>query len=354
MFRFSLLSYILYDTVMGHVPAIARSPIFRSPTVTLALLLTTAAAFPVFAAKSLEIYFIDTEGGQATLVVSPSGQSLLIDAGWAGNSGRDADRIALAAKRAGVKRIDYLLITHHHNDHVGGVPSLLERLPVGTFLDHGPNVENDNKYDEPYAAAFAKGEHRVVQPGDTIPIKGLDVKVVVAAGKHLSGASEPNPYCAGLAPVDGESGENPQSAGVLIQYGKFRFADLGDILWNEELALECPDNKLGRVDLYLTAHHGTHLSPKSVWGLAPRVIVMNNGARKGGLPEEWKLLHDSPGLQDLWQLHFAVAGGKEANSPDAYIANVDDRSDGNYLSVTATETGAFTVLNQRNKYSKTY
>jgi len=287
-------------------------------------------------------------------VVAPSGQTLLIDTGFAGNSGRDANRIAAAAKAAGVKKIDTLLITHHHLDHVGGVPNLLERLPVTLFLDKGPSVEEDGKYPEPYEKAFASGQHKVIAAGDKIAVKGLDVTVLRAAGRDLGRPGDPNPYCAGLMPVSGESGENPQSAAVLIQFGKFRFADPGDIIWNEELALECPGNKVGKVDVYLTAHHGTHLSPKSVYGLAPRVVVMNNAPRKGGLPDNWKLLHASPGLEDLWQLHFSVAGGKDANSPDPFIANLEANDDGHYLKLAASEDGSFTVFNSRSKYTKRY
>ena len=166
--------------------------------------------------KTLDIYFIDVEGGQSTLIVPPSGQALLIDTGYAGNSGRDAIRISAAAKAAGVKKIDTLLITHFHADHVGGVPNLLERLPVTTFLDHGPSVEDENKYPEPYEKAIGASAHKVIAPGDKIPIKGLDVTVLTAAGRTVDRKGEPNPYCAGLSPVSGETGENPQSAGVLI------------------------------------------------------------------------------------------------------------------------------------------
>jgi competence protein ComEC len=320
----------------------------------LPVMLLAALAVAAQGARTLDIYFIDTEGGQSTLVVPPSGQALLIDTGYAGNSGRDANRIAAAAKAAGVKKIDTLLITHFHADHVGGVPNLLERLPVATFLDHGPSVEDGGKYPQPYEKAVAGGAHRVIAAGDKIAIKGLDVTVLTAAGHHLERKGEPNPYCAGLAPVEGESGENPQSTGVLIQFGKFRFADPGDIIWNEELALECPENKVGKVDLYLTAHHATHVSPKSVYGLAPRVIVMNNGPRKGGLPNAWKLLHDMPGLEDIWQLHFSLTGGKENNAGDPFIANLEEQGPGMYLKVSASEDGSFTVFNPRNKYSKVY
>ena len=320
----------------------------------LRVILLAALAVAAQGAKTLDIYFIDVEGGQSTLVVPPSGQALLIDTGYAGNSGRDANRIAAAAKAAGVKKIDTLLITHFHEDHVGGVPNLLERLPVATFLDYGPSVEAGGKYPEPYEKAIAGGAHRVIAPGEKIAIKGLDVTVMTAAGRHLERKGEPNPYCAGLARVEGETGENPQSAGVLVQFGKFRFADPGDIIWNEELALECPENKVGKVDLYLTAHHATHVSPKSVYALAPRVIVMDNGARKGGLPDAWKLLHNSPGLEDMWQLHFSFTGGKERNAADPFIANLEEHDDGMYLKVSASEDGSFTMYNPRNKYTKAY
>ncbi|MCU1334965.1 MAG: beta-lactamase domain protein [Bryobacterales bacterium] len=306
------------------------------------------------AAKTLDVYFIDVEGGQATLVVAPSGQTLLIDTGYTGFGGRDTVRIAAAAKEAGVKRIDYLLITHFHDDHVGGVANLLDRLPVATFLDHGPSIEI-NGYPGPYAAAFAKGQHKVVTPGDKIAIKDLDVTVVTAAGKTIAGKGEPNPNCAGVTEQQSplEAGENSQSVGVVVAFGKFRFADLGDLTWNKELALLCPENKVGKIDLYLTTHHGGE-SSKAIWGMAPRVAVMNNGPNKGGDPPGWKNVMASPGLEDLWQLHFALAGGKETNVPDTYIVNVDANDQGKHLKVSALADGSFTVTNPRNKFSKTY
>jgi beta-lactamase superfamily II metal-dependent hydrolase len=311
-----------------------------------------------FAAKTLDIYFIDVEGGQSTLVVSPSGQSLLIDAGYTGFGGRDADRIAKAAKAAGVKRIDFLLVTHFHSDHVGGVSNLTERLPVSVFLDHGGSIEEQGKYPDAYTAAITKGMHRVIAPGDTIPVKGLDVTVLTAAGKTIERKGEPNPNCSGLearpANAGDEAGENAQSAGVLIQFGKFRFGDFGDITWNKELALLCPENHVGKLDLYLTTHHGGETS-KAIWALAPRVAIMNNGPRKGGDPVGWRVVSNSPGLEDLWQLHFAVAGGKETNVPDSLIANTGDEDDaGNYVKVAASPDGSFTVTNPRNKYTKSY
>ena len=306
------------------------------------------------AAKNLEIYFIDTEGGQSTLVASPSGQAMLIDTGYTGFGGRDANRIATVAKLAHVKRINVLFLTHYHKDHAGGVKNLLEVLPVESFYDHGENVEDDKSVSSDYNKARGGSPHTVYTPGDKIPVKDLDVTVVVGAQKHIETKGEPNPFCAGLAPNGGEEGENPQSGGVVIELGKFRFADLGDIIFNEELALLCPENRVGKVDLLLTPHHGTHVSPKADYAMAPRVIIMNNGPTKGGNAAAFKMLSGMPGLEDLWQLHFALAGGREGNSPDTFIANIDEKCEGKYLKVTAHEDGSFIVYNSRNKYTKTY
>jgi hypothetical protein len=232
----------------------------------------------------------------------------------------------------------------------------MERLPVGIIYDHGPTVETQAaqlKTYEAYQAAVAKADHRIIKPGDTIPVKGLDIKAMVSGGKHIEGKGEPNPYCAGIQPQDNEIAENGQSAGVVIQYGKFRFGDFGDLTWNKELALLCPENRVGKLDLFLTTHHGAE-SAKGIYGMKPRVSIMNNGARKGGTPEGWKVFKGSPGLEDLWQLHFSVAGGKEANVPDTMIANVDEPCEGKYIKVSASADGTFTVYNSRNRYSKTY
>jgi beta-lactamase superfamily II metal-dependent hydrolase len=318
--------------------------------------LGAALAAAAHAAKTFDIYFIDVEGGQSTLLVSPSGQSLLIDAGFAGNGGRDADRIAAAAKAAGVKRIDYLLITHFHPDHVGGVSNLLERLPVVNFLDHGDPVDT-KAYPEAYVTAFEKGQHKTVSPGMAIPVKDLNVTVVAAGGQAINRRGEPNSFCAGLTPhpndEKGEMGEDPQSAGVVVEFGKFRFMDLADLTWNKQLALFCPENRVGQIDVYLTSRHGGD-SPQAFEAIAPRVAIMNNGPRKGGAATAWHTVKDTPHLEDLWQLHFAIAGGKDANSPDTFIANVDEQCQGQFLKVSANADGSFTVFNQRNKFSKNY
>ncbi|HTS27376.1 MAG TPA: MBL fold metallo-hydrolase [Bryobacteraceae bacterium] len=315
------------------------------------------------AAKNLEVYSIDVEGGQATLMVSPTGESLLVDTGWAGYNRRDADRILAAAKSAGVKKIDYLVITHYHADHVGGVPQLAEKIPIRNFVDHGPSVETGKDAEvlfNAYSAFRDKGTHLLVKPGDTIPIKGLDVKVLSSAGDvigaPLAGAGQPNPECASFEKHEVDSTENAQSVGILVSYGDFRMIDLGDLTWNKEFDLVCPSNKIGPVDVYIVSHHGMNMSgsPQLVHALHPRLALMNNGARKGGAPEIWQTIHDSPGLQDIWQLHFAVAGGKEHNSSDTVIANIDEICEGKWLRLTAEKDGTITMYNSRNKYERTY
>ena len=311
--------------------------------------------------KPLQIYFIDVEGGQATLVVDPSHESLLIDTGFAGS--RDAERIVTAAKDAGLNHIGYVLITHYHGDHVGGVPDLMQKIPLDTFVDHGPNTETTDATQELYEKYEKATEHskRVhLRPGEGLPLHGITLEVLSAAGEYihdpLPAAGEANPYCASEGEAKPDNSENSQSLGVLVTYGKFRFLDLGDLTEKKELELVCPNNRIGTVSLYLTTHHG--LSPDNpkalVWAIHPQVAIMNNGAHKGGAAEAWQIVHDSPGLSGLWQLHYAVDGGKEHNVPDDMIANVEGKSDGNYIKVLAEPNGTFTVLNSRNKSSQKY
>jgi competence protein ComEC len=315
--------------------------------------------------KTLDFYFIDVEGGQATLVVSPSGQSMLIDAGWRGSGGRDADRIAAAAKHAKIKEINYLVITHYHRDHVGGVPQLAQQMKIGTFIDHGPLMETGNKATTEdfadYQKAIGAAQHLVVKPGDVIPLKGVNVDVLSSAGDLLlknaqPGAGEPNPLCSAAKPKADDPSENARSVGMLITYGKFRMLDLGDLTWNKELGLVCPNNLIGKVDLYLTTHHGLDQSGPAalVHAIAPRVAIMNNGPHKGGSPGAWQIVKDSPRLEDLWQLHFAIDSGQDHNIADSFIANVDEFDQGDYIKVSAEQDGAFTVYNSRNKFHHDY
>ena len=327
----------------------------------LTVLVLVSAAYAVQKPKPLHIFFIDVEGGQATLLVTPSRQSVLIDTGWSGS--RDAERIVAAAKAAELKQIDYVLITHYHQDHVGGVADLRQRIPIGTFVDHGSDMEDSDNARALYKDYEKAVEHtkRVhLMPGEGLPLQGVTFEVIAAAGEHLTeplpGAGEANFNCASESEAKPDPSENAQSIGVLVSYGKFRFLDLGDLTKKKELELVCPNNLIGTIGLYLVTHHGVAPdNPKAlVWALHPAVAISNNGARKGGDPEAWQIVHDSPGLVALWQLHYAAAGGKEHNSADNFIANLDENSDGHYIKVEVEPDGNFVVSNSRNGFSQKY
>src|SRR5712671_994969 len=325
--------------------------------------------------KDLEVYFIDVEGGQSTLFVSPSGQTLLVDTGWPG--ARDADRITGIAKQAGITQIDYLVLTHYHVDHTGGVVELAARIPLRNFIDHGPTFDKTANVPQYYAAYLPvreKGKHILAKPGEKIPISGMDVQIVSAAAQTilepLAGAGAPNALCADFQPKDEAKdpmvgGANKQSVGIVISLGKFRMVDFGDLTWNKEHDLACPNNLVGTIDLYVVSHHGQDISslPMLVQAMRPRVAVMDNGAKKGGAIATFETLKKSPGLENLWQLHYAVDAG-DHNSPEQFIANlgvggtlitgVPDEGTPNYIKVTARADGSFTVTNTRNGNHKEY
>jgi beta-lactamase superfamily II metal-dependent hydrolase len=320
------------------------------------------AATAAFAAP-LRLYFIDVEGGQATLLIAPSGKSMLIDTGWPGFAGRDARRIVEAAKEAGLAKLDYVLVTHYHDDHVGGAAQLAERMKVGTFVDHGPNREDSEDARGNFAAyeKVLRGANRlVVKPGDRIPLEGLEVEVVSANGETiaepLAGGGQTNAQCSTEPAPPEDASENARSVGVVITYGKLRVLDLGDLTKEKELRLMCPRNLIGTVDLFVVTHHGfTQSNARAlVHAVHPRVAIMDNGAHKGGSPDVWQTVHDSPGLADLWQLHYAVEGGKEHNVAADFIANPDEKCEGKSIKVAAAADGTLTVTNARTGFTKSY
>ena len=296
--------------------------------------------------KALQIYFVDVEGGQATLFVTPAGDSLLIDTGWPGNNGRDADRIVAAARDAGIKKIDYVLITHYHDDHVGGATQLAAEIPIGTFIDHGENREATDKVTQERWLAYkalldsGKYKHITAKPGDVLPINGMHAEVISSDGavisKPLPGAGEKNPFCTGPAPT-GDQTENPRSLGTLITFGKLKILDLGDLTADKEYELMCPENRLGHVDIYIASHHGFNQSGSTalVHALAPRLAIVDNGAKKGGSPSALDIIKSSSGLRDMWQLHFSEEAGTSHNTALKLIANPSGVDNGNYLRVEA-------------------
>ncbi|MGA2724997.1 MAG: MBL fold metallo-hydrolase [Bryobacteraceae bacterium] len=323
------------------------------------------------AAKTLDMYVIDVEGGKSLLLISPSGQTMLIDTG----GGREANRIVEDFKALGVKKLDYLVVSHYDGDHVGGVPTVAAGVPVETFVDHGANVQLDNpgylKNVDAYLALAAKAKRLSVKAGDRIPIKGFDALVVMAAGKAitepLKGAGQPNPECDttprkvwGLDErgiLDNhDTNENSQAITLLVTYGKFRMLDPADLTWNKDRELFCPVNRVGTVDLFMTANHGMDNanSPIMVHALRPRVVIADNGSRKGATAATFQTVESSPGLEDYWQAHYVIAGGEKANVKPDYIANIEGSPDGKWIKVSAQADGTFTVTNSRNNFSKTY
>jgi beta-lactamase superfamily II metal-dependent hydrolase len=334
----------------------------RTSLIVFGLLCTSA----LYGARNLEIYWIDAEGGAATLIIAPSGQSMLVDTANNTPDDRDAKRIFATAQKAGLKKIDILLTTHFHADHIGAMQALAKLIPIESFMDHGDSVELDRpKVAAAYKAyqELSAGKRRILKPGDAIPLKGVDVEVVMSAGqaiaKPLKGAGAANPTCADFQKHGPEQDpDNDQSVGFVLQYGKFRFIDMGDLTWNYEQKLVCPANLIGKIDLYQTTHHGLERSnsPQFVWAIQPTVAVMNNGPRKGGPVSVFEVLRKSPGLQDIWQGHLALAIPKEVNTGEPMIANLEPTAEctGNLLKASVDTKGQFTITNLRNGFSKTY
>jgi competence protein ComEC len=351
------------------------------------VLFVSVAAAQGQTAKTLDVYVIDVEGGNAVLFVSPSGESLLMDTGNVPPGAvRDAGRIMAAIKAAKLQHVDHLIITHWHGDHFGGLTELARQIPIREFIDHGPNVQPgaaDEFLQKSYPQLIANSKHTVAKPDDRIRMGGVDVLVVTSAGEMiktpLPAAGRPNPYCAEFKPGENNA-EDPQSVGIYITFGKFRAVHLGDVTRNKEFELMCPNNRLGTVDVLLGLHHGqvSSNSPVLVHALHPRVAIMNNGIRKGGDPETMQTVHSSPGLEDLWQLHFSLLSGQEYTVPGMFIANSVDEQQPTmpiaplptpgpdtppppahngtsyWIKLSAQQDGSFTVTNTRNGFSKTY
>jgi|SRR5215467_13809591 len=314
--------------------------------------------------KGLQVYFVDVEGGQSTLFVPPEGKSLLIDTGWPDNNARDADRIVAAAKLAGIKQLDFVLLTHYHMDHVGGITQLAAGIPIRAVIDHGENRELKNdateQLFEEYQKLVAKEKlNRIIaKPGDTLPVDGMEVRVISSDGELIDKPNSvgKNAVCDALEKRPADESENGRSLGVLLTFGKLRILDLGDLTSDKEAQLVCPVNKLGPIDIFVVSHHGSTPSNSREFlnSIAPRVAIMDNGASKGGAPSSWEAVKKSPRLEDLWQLHFANEGGAEHNVADSFIANVSGPDTGHYLKLTAWPDGKFEVFNSRTKQTKHY
>jgi beta-lactamase superfamily II metal-dependent hydrolase len=332
--------------------------------------------------RPLDIYWIDVEGGAATLIVSPSGESFLIDTGWIVGD-RDAKRVYAATQLARLKKIDYLLISHFHADHVGGLAALSKMIPIGKFYDHGDTIEKENQqWLDIYKTASA-GKRTIVKPGDVIPVKGIHVLVVASDQKVLAkpvNGGGPNPFCANAEQKAPLSLENQRVAGVLVSYGKFKYLNLIDLDWEKEMELACPINKLGSVTVYQTSRHGAFDgagAPAFLAGIKPQVVVVNNGPRKGMgqvdkdvksitppgaevTPYEkvaYLRMAEITGIEGIWQEHLSLLDSDPThNTALDMIAHFEDTPacTGNWIQASVQSNGKFTVTNSRNGFSKSY
>lgn len=320
--------------------------------------------------RQLEIFYVDVEGGAATLIVTPAGESILVDTGWPGFEGRDAKRIEVAMKAANISQIDHLIITHYHVDHYGGVPELAKHVKIGKFYDHGPmdSLQDDKDFATRYAAyqSAANNKTTTLVPGSTIELKQaagtpkISLQVLAAAGEVMPMRVKalPSKQCDDAKLQDPDPSDNARSIVFVLRYGSFDFLDSGDLTWNIEHKLICPTNLVGEIDLFQIAHHGaeTSNSPLLVNAIKPTVAIMNNGPRKGGHPNTVKTAKSTVTIKDLWQVHRNVASTDEQNAPADFIANLEAQNDAANMirvSVDAAKK-SFTVTNDRNKVSKTY
>jgi competence protein ComEC len=329
------------------------------------LVLAMASIAAMAQQRKLDIYWIDTEGGAATLIVTPLGHSMLVDAGNPDPNDRDAKRILEVAKLAGVKKIDILLTTHYHVDHAGGVPALAKLIPIERFYDHGENMERADAVTvrtwENYEAAVKNRTRKTVRPGEKIPLDGVDITVVSSNGDVVStplGDDIANPLCKNAQYKDPDKTENQRSVGFLLKYGKFTFLDLADLTWDKEMELACPVNKLGAVTLFQATHHGFYgdLSgaPALLWATRPKIVVVNNGASKGLEANAYDRLAGIPGVEGIWQLHRSMRNDNAHNTSQAMIANTGNGRDGYWIEASVTKEGKVTVTNARNNFSQGY
>lgn len=324
----------------------------------LLLALTATAEAEEKATRGLDIYFIDVEGGAATLLVTPWNESVLIDCGNPG--ARDAERIhKTATEQAGLKAIDHLIISHWHVDHYGGVDRLAKLMPIRNFYDHGipETLAEDAKNFPLLIAAYraASGnKSRALKPGDELVLKGtngetpLEMLCVCGSGAVIPDRKDApeNPIAKEHTPKPEDKSDNARSLGFVIRYGAFRFLDLGDLTWNVEHKLVAPTDKLGLVDVYQVTHHGLDASnnPVVLKTVRPRVAVFNNGAKKGGHPAVTTTLRRIPDVQAIYQLHRNVTVGAQENTDPEYIANPDEKCRGEGIKLAvAADARSYTV-----------
>ncbi len=326
-------------------------------------------------AETLDIYFVDVEGGKATLVIAPTGESMLLDAGFAGEEGRfdskpgdpararDAQRILLAARDAGLARIDHVLVSHYHADHFGGVMELAELIPIVEYIDHAApseaaevRVPGTLALYQQYVTLRSAARHRPAAAGDHFRMGDVEVDVVASDArvipKALPCGGEANRACSGEGVPAQEVTENPNSTAVKLSFGEFSYLDVGDLSGRPLHELTCPINLLGQVDAYSIAHHGgaDGSDPAIFAATRPRVAMFSNAGRKGAQAETFNTLRRFN--VDGWQLHRTSNPGAE-NMPDIQIANLDTSTSA-WIKLSASRDGSFKVANGRTGESISY
>ncbi|MBI3050444.1 MAG: MBL fold metallo-hydrolase [Acidobacteria bacterium] len=340
------------------------------------------AALLTAQSRALDIYWIDVEGGASTLIVAPSGESMLVDTGYE-TDGRDAKRIHAAAQQAGLKQLDHVVISHYHGDHVGGLAALATMIPIGRVYTRGDKiaVPADQKWYDSMRAVSA-GRRTIVAPGDKIPIKGVDVLVVSSDHQLLpkpANGGGPNALCANAEQKAPAGFENQAGVGLLLTYNRFTFLNLIDFDWATEMELACPINKVGAVTLFQSNRHGAWEgagAPAFLGAIRPQVVVFNNGPRKGlGQVQEAKVITPPgvkvapyerngyaraaalPGIEGIWQGHLSLLDKdpKHNTSPDM-IANFEETAEckGHFIRASVQANGQFTMMNGRNGFSRSY
>ena len=315
----------------------------------------------------LEIYWIDVEGGAATLVVTPQGESILIDTGNPGR--RDPDRITqVATKTAGLRQIDHLIVTHYHRDHFGGAATLSSMLPIKTVYDNGVFADMPNDPGKEYFG-FKSEQRVVINPGDELKLRQLDGKGALPLSftclgtrklfiEPPEGAADNADICAASRAKDRDGSDNANSVVMLLEYGPFRFFDGGDLTWNQEARLVCPNDLIGEVDVYQVTHHGLDSSnnPLVLRTIKPRVAVMNNGVTKGCLPEVFANISETKSIRALYQVHKNLRpDGAKSNAPDEFIANHEKDCKGHFIKLSvAADAKSYTISIPAHGHERTY